>query len=558
MRVLHPERTPPLNRYTSALFPLAGSLLILSMAGCGVENLANVPLPTGPVTINLPGGSIQFPGAKPPVSGGGGSTDGGATTPTLPAQAPTVPSGSTGIKVYVNDVLAPASSYMLTTNRNHTSDNFPNGAAKLEKMKELRPTWGAARYMYRIGHGPTDGRHDYNYMTGYHFEQSWNKNGGYPYDDLRNALKEANSLDAEQLHVVNFGTGTPEEAGRYVSYLNNPDDANRKQYPFPVQNAKFFEIGNEISWSTVRGHSEYASTETKYAQRAKLYAQAMRKSSPTPIKIGAVATTNSNWLGDGWSGGAATVKNILTTMGTDVDFLIYHGYPSWPLKKDGDLLTIMAQNAWNDNKLRTEIVPAIKQYAKHPVYIANTEFFTEQYNDAAKSRGMFGALYSADTLTLGFNHAMIIANQFCLDHGELSDAAFFYNNDANQVTPIFQFQKMLAKNWGDSVLKTEGQAIPTVHVNGASANLDMPKLAFTASKASNGKVYVMVTNRTNDSDVSTHVALGFTPKQVTAHTLRGNSGWNSTTDVYTTSTAASLSGAYTFPKASVTILEVTP
>ncbi|HEY9855993.1 MAG TPA: hypothetical protein V6D05_09670, partial [Stenomitos sp.] len=179
-------------------------------------------------------------------------------------------------------------------------------------------------------------------------------------------------------------------------------------------------------------------------------------------------------------------------------------------------------------------------------------------SDAAKARGMFGALYAADTLTLAFNHAMIIANEFCFDHGSSADAAFFYNDDPAQVTPIFQFQKMLAKHWGDSVLKTEGQSVPTVHVNGASANFEMPKLAYTAAKGSDGKVYVMVTNRTNDTDVTSQVALGFTPKQVTAYTLRGNSGWNSTNDVSTSTTSTSLANGYTFPKASVTILEVTP
>lgn len=448
---------------------------------------------------------------------------------------------------------------MLATNRNHTTDYFPNGAAKLERLKELRPTWGAGRYMYRIGHGPTDGRTDYDYMTGYHFEQAWDKNGGYPYDDVRNALKEAASLDAEQLHVVNFGTGDAQEAARYVSYLNNPEDANRQAHPVAVQNARFFELGNEISWSMVRGHNQYAATDLQYAKRAKEFAQAMRRVSPTPIQIGAVATTNSNWLGDGWSGGAGTVKTILQTMGNDVDFLIYHGYPSWPMKKDGDLASMMAQNAWNDRKLREEIEPAIRQYQTHPVQIANTEFFTELYSNANVARGMFGALYSADTLTLAFNHGMSIANQFCFDHGDSADASFFVGNDPQKVTPIFQLQKLLAKHWGDEIVKTDGQALATQHVQGNAASIDMPVLAFTAAKDGAGKVYVLVTNRTDNQDVRTRVALGFTPKLVIAYTLSGSNGWNSVAEnVKLETTQPSLAQPLTFKRASVTLLELTP
>ncbi|HEY9856971.1 MAG TPA: hypothetical protein V6D05_14610, partial [Stenomitos sp.] len=407
----------------------------------------------------------------------------------------------------------------------------------------------------RIGHGPTDGRTDYSYMTGYHFEQNWDKNGGYPYDDVRNALKDANTLDAEQLHVVNFGTSDAQEAARYVSYLNNPNDANRKSHPFPVQNATYFELGNEISWSMVRGHDTYAANETQYAQRAKQFAQAMRQASPTPIKIGAVASTNSAWRWDGGGAEGEIVKNILTTMGNDVDFLIYHGYPSWPVKNEGDLKTYMAQNAWNDRLLTEKIEPAIKQYATHPVQIANTEFFTEQYNDTKKARGLFGALYSADTVTLALNHNMLVANQFCLDHDDKADAAFFVGNNASKVTPIFMFQQMLAKHWGDQQVKVDAQAIPSTQVS----DIAVPNLGITASKSRNGKVYVMVTNRTQSEAVTAKLALGLNPRNVNAYVLSGSNGWDSDENsTHVETKAVSLNGAYTFPAASVTILEITP
>ncbi|MEB3330028.1 MAG: discoidin domain-containing protein [Candidatus Sericytochromatia bacterium] len=484
---------------------------------------------------------------------------------TTPTAAPTVtpqpttsttppPVGAVAIVVSPDQRLHPANSLLLGTNRNHAANDFPNGTAKLAKMRELTPQWGARKYLYRIGHGPTDGRYDYSYMTGFHFEQAWNKTA-YPYDDLRYGLADAAALDAEQMHVVNYGTSTPEEAGRYVSYLNRAGDANRARYPVAQQNVRLFEIGNEIPWTMVRGHDQYAPNETVYAQRARLFAQQMRANSDVPIQIGAVASINSNWLGNGWSGGATTVKNILQIMGDQVDFLIYHGYPSWPLYKSGNLLTLMAQNEWNRQKIVNEILPAIKQYGGgRKIGIANTEFFTHLYSDAPRSRGLLGALYAADTVGLAFNLDMKSAVEFCFEHKELADAGFFFNHDPNQTTAIFKFQKLLAEHWGDEIVATSGRGIPSVSVAGASTTIQLPRLGFSAASSGN-RLWVMVVNRLNDAPVAADVSVGFTPGRVTAYTLTDAAGWDATNATVQTRSVNSLQG-YTFPKASVTILEI--
>ena len=504
-------------------------------------------------------------GPAPSAAPSGTPTASPSTTPTTapspgpttaPSSGPTPAPGSGPIiTVDTGKVLHAATSHVLGTNRNHVANDFANGAAKLVKMQELTPTWGGGKYLYRIGHGPTDGRNDYSYMTGFHFEQCWDKAGGYPYDDLRNALRDADAMGADQHHVVNYGTGTPEEAGRYVSYLNKATDANRAAHPYRQVNARLFEIGNEIPWSMVRGHDTYAPNETVYANRAKLFAQAMRANSDVPIQIGAVASINANWMGNGWSGGATTVKNILTIMGDQVDYLVFHGYPSWPLYKAGDLTTVMAQNEWNRLKLENEIKPAIRQYAGgRDVWIADTEFFTALYNDVTRSRGLFGALYAADTLTLSMNQDIREAIEFCFDHKEMADAAFFMNGDPNKTTALFKFQAMLAKHWGDAIVATSSSQVPTVNVTGASTSVTLPKLTYTAS-TSGSRTWVMVTHRMNDADVKASVALGFTPSAITAYTLTDAGGWDAANATVTTSSPSSLNG-YTFKKASVTIFEI--
>ncbi|MNY83484.1 hypothetical protein D3C86_2262930 [compost metagenome] len=53
--------------------------------------------------------------------------------------------------------------------------------------------------------------------------------------------------------------------------------------------------------------------------------------------------------------------------------------------------------------------------------------------------------------------------------------------------------------------------------------------------------------------------MGFNPKSATAYQLSGTAGWNSGEgQVKMETKAANLNGAYSFPAASVTILEVTP
>ncbi|MFP5501128.1 MAG: discoidin domain-containing protein, partial [Candidatus Sericytochromatia bacterium] len=118
----------------------------------------------------------------------------GEASPATPLPgASLAPVSGTTIYVEPDSVLHRAESRLLGTNRNHAVNDFPNGAAKLQKLKALQPQWGDGKYLYRIGHGPTDGRHDYDYMTGFHFEQSWGKTG-YPYDDIREGLKDAAAI----------------------------------------------------------------------------------------------------------------------------------------------------------------------------------------------------------------------------------------------------------------------------------------------------------------------------------------------------------------------------
>ncbi len=548
-------------RYAVRVIALASIGLVTGLVtACQTGSL---PLLSGRTEVGLPNGNGAI--ADPAAGKSRGKSPGwrvgpiglpGAPDRTVEEAAP----GRTVIRI-LPEIKHKANSLVLGTNRNHVAEFFPKSAQKLARLRDLRPTWGAKRYMYRVGHGITDGRVEYSYMTGFHFEELWGKKGPYPYDDVRHALGEARDIGSEQIHVVNFGTGTAEEAGRYAGYLNDPDSGLRKQYPWDGEPVRHFEIGNEISWGHERGHDKYAPDEITYAKRAREFAKAMRGASPrTPIRIGAVATTNSNWLGEGWGGGAKTVKNILENMGDQVDFLIFHGYPSWPLKKDGDLQTVIAQNAWNRKKLTEEIIPAIKASAGgRDVKIANTEFFTELYNDQKASKGMFGALYTADTLATALDLDFETAIQFCFDHGDLADASFFLGNDPDRITPIYRVQRMLARHWGDNELPVEALNLASTKVNGAATSVDMPLLGTAAAHDASGRVYLLSVNRTDKDSVNAAVAFGFKPRKVEMHRLSGPAGWLTPPEEVKEESSDLVPGKpVTFPAASVTILIASP
>ena len=215
----------------------------------------------------------------------------------------------------------------------------------------------------------------------------------------------------------------------------------------------------------------------------------------------------------------------------------------------------MAQNEWNRQKIENEIEPAIRASGR-AVRLANTEFFTNQYNDKAHAQGLFGALYAADSLILAMNKRLLACVEFCFSHGNNADAAFFYDDDPARPTPIYALHSLLARHWGDTIVKATAQGLPSRHVACSSGAIDVPSLAMSAATSANGsRLYLLVLNRTNETDVAARIDVGFAPSSVTAYTLGGPEGWDSTAAGVTTSADVGLD-AHVFPRATVTLLEI--
>jgi alpha-N-arabinofuranosidase len=187
----------------------------------------------------------------------------------------------------------------------------------LERVAALRPAfirWPggnvAQDYHWEWGVGPRDRRPIWVNL-------SW-RNEPEPSDfGTDEFIAFSRRVGAEPTLTVNVeGRGaTPEEAAAWVQYCNGPATSRygamraANGHPEPY-NVRYWEIGNEIWGSWVRGHSD---AET-YARNYRRYHDAMRAVDST-IRFIAVGDNDMAWN-----------RTVLRRVGQSVDYLAIHHY----------------------------------------------------------------------------------------------------------------------------------------------------------------------------------------------------------------------------------------
>jgi alpha-N-arabinofuranosidase len=234
-------------------------------------------------------------------------------------------------------------------------DAAPGGVRRdvFERVRALRPAfirWPggnvAQDYRWPWGVGPRDERVTWANL-------SW-KNEPEPGDfGTDEFLSFARAVGAEPSITVNVeGRGaSADEAAAWVEYCNGPAAsrygairaANGHPEPYGV---KYWELGNEIWGSWVRGHSD---AET-YARNVVRYHQAMRAVDPS-IKLIAVGDNDMSWN-----------RTVLRVAGANVDYLAIHHYYGRREMAD-DPSNLMARPLFYERfyeqveQLRRELVP---------------------------------------------------------------------------------------------------------------------------------------------------------------------------------------------------------
>jgi alpha-N-arabinofuranosidase len=177
-----------------------------------------------------------------------------------------------------------------------------------------------------------------NFASGYHWEDGIDSRDNRPIrHDAAWQAEETNQvgtdefltfceqMDIEPYLVVNDGSGTPEEAARWVAYCNNsPKETeqghrralNGHEQPY---NVKYWGVGNEV-WGPWQIGSASAQ---EYVHRLSRFSQAMRTVDPT-IKI--IAVGNNPLSDDPADPATLWNKEVLENGSDDFDFLSCHIY----------------------------------------------------------------------------------------------------------------------------------------------------------------------------------------------------------------------------------------
>ncbi|MGO4542715.1 alpha-L-arabinofuranosidase C-terminal domain-containing protein [Paenibacillus sp. 2TAB19] len=227
-----------------------------------------------------------------------------------------------------------------------------------------------------------------NYISAYHWEhgvgpvlkrpvmynEAW---GGWAskYFGTDEYIRFCRELGVEPLICVNDGSGTPEEAARWVEYCNGdidtPMGAMRAAngYPDPYD-VRYWEVGNEVWGEWQVG---YCSAE-QFAQRYIAYAEAMKAIDPSLVLL-ACGHTDQEWN-----------QTVLDIAGEHIDYLtlhLYHGYGRFGMNRDTPAedryKAIASFPEWTRDSIR-RTAELIGANAKHRhVKLAITEYNTMYY-----------------------------------------------------------------------------------------------------------------------------------------------------------------------------------
>jgi alpha-N-arabinofuranosidase len=203
-----------------------------------------------------------------------------------------------------------------------TLDGREMNADVVEWIEAMKPTIirypggnFASDYHWEEGIGPRDQRP-------VHYDRAWHR------EDLNQVgtdefMAFCEAVGAEPFLVINDGSGTPEEAARWVAYCNAPVDtemgakraANGHPEPYGV---KVWGLGNEVWGEWQVGHTDAAG----YVQRIKPFITAMRAVDPEIelVAVGLDMLAGDPHHAEAWN------RTVLEGIGDQVDHLSFHVY----------------------------------------------------------------------------------------------------------------------------------------------------------------------------------------------------------------------------------------
>ncbi len=403
----------------------------------------------------------------------------------------------------------------------------------------------------------------------YHWKTNTNLNNTWTwatsFDDFASI---AAAVHSEAMITVNYGTGTADEAAAWVQYSNMS-----KGYGF-----RYWEIGNENygGWETdghAAGHDPYT-----YALEAKNYITRMKAVDPG-IKIGVVVTTGEESYANNRSHPATNPRTgavhngwtpvLLTTLKTSntiPDFVIYHRYEQNAGNESDERLLQSAATWKNDAAdLRRQLTDYLGNDG-NGVEIVCTENNSVSSDPGKQSTSVVNGLFLADAV------GNILQTEFSMF--VWWDLGNGYTLEKNNSPSLYGWRM-----YGDyGITSVDDEPYPTYHVfrllsHFASpsdmvidARSQSPLLAAYATRRVDGRLSLMLINKSPDQDITAQIAIGgFTPSQSAVVYAYGKAQdeaartLNGSPDIaQTVFQGASSSFDYTVPAYSVTVISLLP
>lgn len=392
-------------------------------------------------------------------------------------------------------------------------------------------------------------------------------------------VRVATNVGAQAFIVVNYGSGTPEEAAAWVRHANITNNLGYK----------YWEIGNECYglWETDTNafhHDPYT-----YAVRASNYIAQMKAADPS-IQIGVVAVPGEgsysnqfNYLHPAYNprtgqtryGWTPILLATLKSLNVAPDFLVHHHYPEYTDKtnpagsSDNDLTLLQSTGNWSADAadLRQQIADYFGPGGTN-IELVVTENNADAGAQGRQSTSLVNGLYYADSL------AQLLRTEFksfvWWDLRNGTDTEGFFDptiygwrsygdlgmiNGVSTRHPTFYAAKLL--QW----FARPGERI-------LAASSDYQWLAAYAARRGNGAVALLVLNKSLTTHLNAQITLnGFTP--AAAATLRSfgipndeaarTNGPAAAQDITTNRLAnVNTNFTYNFPLMSMTVITLAP
>jgi hypothetical protein len=192
--------------------------------------------------------------------------------------------------------------------------------------------------------------------------------------DTDEFLEWCKAAGVHAMFTVNFGSGTPEEAARWVEHTNKKRNAD----------VIYWELGNELYGDWHIHYDKYGADKGHaYGKKARDFITAMKKVDPK-IKIGVLGVLDGEWN-----------ENVLKYVGDVADALIIHHYPQH-FGQENDFALLSSPQILEG--IYGRVGETIKRQTKKELEIWLTEWNSVDFNPGPQSISLVNALFVADYL----------------------------------------------------------------------------------------------------------------------------------------------------------------